>query len=212
MGSGNELQAEIEQVRLARSSMWLAALCVYLVFSLTVQASDVIPSRKERILPVPPMPLTISSPAFSMDGDMPRKYTGQGQDVSPPLHFSGVPAGTKSLVLINDDPDAPDPAAPRMVWVHWVLYNIPPDCEGLPEGGGNGAGLPAGTLEGLNDWKKTGYRGPMPPIGRHRYFFKLYALKDKLPNLHKPTKAQVESAMSSLILEQSELIGTYQKS
>lgn len=154
------------------------------------------------------MALTLTSPAFSHNGEIPSKYTCEGDDISPPLQWSGVPAGAKSLVLIVDDPDAPDPAHPRMTWVHWVLYDIPPDTNGLPEAVSQ---LPPGTREGLNDWKRTGYGGPCPPIGRHRYFHKLYALDTKLGDLGRPTKADVERAMKGHILEQAVLIGTYQK-
>ena len=97
-----------------------------------------------------------------------------------------------------------------MTWVHWVLYNIPPDAAGLPEGGRHR--ICRGALEGLNDWKRTGYGGPCPPIGRHRYFHKLYALDALLPDLKKPTKADVEAAMKGHIAEQAELVGTYEKS
>src|SRR5262249_33085500 len=96
---------------------------------------------------------------------IPSKYTCEGEDVSPPLAWEGVPNGAKSLVLIIDDPDAPDPKAPKMVWVHWVVYNIPPDTKSLPENAGK-ARLPQSALLGLNDFKKTGYGGPCPPIGR----------------------------------------------
>nr|WP_281794242.1 YbhB/YbcL family Raf kinase inhibitor-like protein [Desulforhabdus amnigena] len=157
------------------------------------------------------MSLEITSQAFSQDGSIPRRYTCDGQDASPPLQWSGVPQGTKSLALIVDDPDAPDPKAPKMTWVHWVLYNIPPTATGLPEGV-KAKDLPEGTREGLNDWKRTGYGGPCPPIGRHRYFHKLYALDTVLPDLGKPTKAQLEKAMQGHILEQCELVGTYQRS
>ncbi len=154
------------------------------------------------------MPLSLTSSSFPPGGNIPVEYTCEGDDRSPPLAWSGAPAGTKSLVLIVDDPDAPDPAAPRMTWVHWVLYNLPPDCNGLPEGV---ADLPAGTREGLNDWKRTGYGGPCPPIGRHRYFHKLYALDTMLPDLGRPGKARIEQALQGHILAQAELIGTYQK-
>lgn len=155
--------------------------------------------------------LKISSPAFAHNGEIPRRYTCQGEDVSVPLEWSGVPAGTKSLVLIVDDPDAPDPRAPRMTWVHWVLYNIPPTATGLKEAI-KPAELPKGTREGLNDWKRTGYGGPCPPIGRHRYFHKLYALDTVLADLDRPNKAELEQAMRGHVIEQAELIGTYQKS
>src|SRR5262245_26150669 len=128
------------------------------------------------------MQLTLTSSAFSHKGSVPRRYTCEGDDISPPLGWSGAPAGTGSFVLIVDDPDAPDPRAPRMTWVHWVLYNLPGTANALPEGVEDGA-LPEGTMEGRNDWKRTGYGGPCPPIGRHRYFHKLYALDTLLPDL-----------------------------
>lgn len=157
------------------------------------------------------MSLVLTSVAFVHNGEIPGKYTCQGRDVSVPLAWSGVSAGTKSLVLIVDDPDAPDPQAPKLTWVHWVLYNLPPTAAGLQEGIKPGE-LPAGTREGLNDWKRTGYGGPCPPIGRHRYFHKLYALDTVLPDLKRPTKAQLERAMQGHILGKTELIGTYRKS
>jgi hypothetical protein len=121
-----------------------------------------------------------------------------------------VPDGTKGLVLIVDDPDAPDPKAPKMTWVHWVLYDLPPSAAGLPDGV-SPKDLPAGTREGTNDWKRTGYGGPCPPIGRHRYFHKLYALDVELPDLGTPTKAELEAAMKGHILAHAEVMGTYQK-
>ncbi len=154
--------------------------------------------------------LRITSPAFAHEGEIPSKYTCEGQDVAPALVFAGVPAGTKSLVLIVDDPDAPDPKAPRMTWVHWVLYNLPPATAGLPEAAKT-ADLPTGTLEGLNDWKRTGYGGPCPPIGRHRYFHKLYALDAVLPDIKRPTKAQLEKAMAGHVIAETVLMGTYEK-
>jgi len=154
------------------------------------------------------MALSITSPAFENGRGIPSKYTCEGEDVSPALMFAGVPDGTKSLALLVDDPDAPDPNAPKMTWVHWVLYNFPPDTTDMEE---SVASLPAGTLEGINDWKRTGYGGPCPPIGRHRYFFKLYALDTMLPDLYEPTKAELEQAMQGHILEKVELMGIYQK-
>lgn len=156
------------------------------------------------------MALRITSPAFEHGQPLPRRYTCDGDDISPVLEWSGVPEGTKSLALIVDDPDAPDPAAPKRVWVHWVLYDIPPDVTGLREGIG-GEDLPPGTLEGLNDWKKVGYGGPCPPIGRHRYFFKLYALDGMLGDLEHPTKAKLERAMDGHVLARAELVGTFKK-
>jgi Raf kinase inhibitor-like YbhB/YbcL family protein len=152
--------------------------------------------------------LKIESPAFAAGGHIPRKYTCEGDDVAPALTWSGVPASAKSLALIVDDPDAPDPAAPKTTWVHWVLYDIPPTAKGLPEGG---TPLPAGTREGRNDWKRTGYGGPCPPVGRHRYVHKLYALDVRVSELGDLTKQQLEMAMKDHVLAHAELIGTYQK-
>ena len=156
------------------------------------------------------MTLKLTSTAFAHDGAIPKIHTCQGQDVSPPLAWSGVPANAKSLVLIVDDPDAPDPAAPKMTWVHWVLYNIAPSATGLPQGI-SPKELPAGTLQGVSDFQRTGYGGPCPPVGRHRYFHKLYALDVVLPDLKKPRKQDVEKAMKGHVVEQAVLIGTYQK-
>jgi Raf kinase inhibitor-like YbhB/YbcL family protein len=156
------------------------------------------------------MTFAITSSVFVPGGSIPSLYTCEGRDLSPPLAFGGVPAGAKSLALVVDDPDAPDPAAPQMTWVHWVLYNIPPATAGLPEAV-KASALPTGTLEGLNDWGRTGYGGPCPPIGRHRYFHKLYALDVVLPNLARPDKAALEKAMRGHILATVELVGTYQK-
>ena len=155
------------------------------------------------------MSLTITSPSFSHDGSIPAVYTCDGEDISPELNWSDIPANTKSLVLILDDPDAPDPAAPKMTWVHWVLYNIPATAAGLAERI-NESELPEGTLQGVNDWKRTGYSGPCPPTGRHRYFHKLYALDSLLPDLGQPTKAEVEAAMEGHVIEKVVLMGTYQ--
>ena len=154
------------------------------------------------------MEMNITSSAFAHNEPIPRLYTCQGRDLSPPLAWSGVPATAKSLVLIVDDPDAPDPAHPRTTWVHWLLYNLPPTCAALPEAAKT---LPAGTLEGINDWKRTGYGGPCPPIGRHRYFFKLYALDSVLPDLRFPTKAVLEEAMRGHVIAETQLIGSYIK-
>ncbi|MFO1424426.1 MAG: YbhB/YbcL family Raf kinase inhibitor-like protein [Candidatus Competibacteraceae bacterium] len=157
------------------------------------------------------MPLTLTSPAFTHNGAMPARLTCDGRDLSPELRWSGLPAETKSLALIVDDPDAPDPAAPRMTWVHWVLYNIPPTATGLAEAVTPGD-LPAETRQGLNDWGRPNYGGPCPPMGRHRYFHKLYALDTVLPDLGKPTKAALEKAMKGHVLASTELVGTYQRS
>jgi Raf kinase inhibitor-like YbhB/YbcL family protein len=154
--------------------------------------------------------LSLTSSAFAEDGEIPMRYTCEGQDVSPPLAWSQPPSGTRSLALIVDDPDAPDPKAPKMTWVHWVLYNLPPTAGQVAEAVERRA-LPTGTREGLNDWKRPGYGGPCPPIGRHRYFHKLYALDAVLPDLGQPSKAQLEKAMQGHVLAQAELVGTYEK-
>ncbi|MGD8956022.1 MAG: YbhB/YbcL family Raf kinase inhibitor-like protein [Chromatiaceae bacterium] len=157
------------------------------------------------------MTFSLTSDAFADGGEIPARYTCEGEDLAPALRWTGIPNGTRSLVLIVDDPDAPDPAAPKMTWVHWVLYNIPADALGLDEGV-SAQGLPQGTREGLNDWKRAGYDGPCPPVGRHRYYHKLYALDTTLPEMSRPTKAEVEAAMQGHVLAQAQLMGVYQKS
>ena len=154
--------------------------------------------------------LTLTSTSFSHNDEIPARHTCDDRDVSPELSWTKIPDGTRSLVLIVDDPDAPDPAAPKMTWVHWMLYNIPSDASGLPEGVG-AKDLPPGTLQGLNDWQRTGYGGPCPPVGSHRYFHKLYALDTLLPNLKHPTKAILEKAMEGHVIAHVELIGRYRR-
>lgn len=152
--------------------------------------------------------MKLVSPAFDSHGEIPRRHSCEGEDIAPALQWSGLPEDTRSLALIVDDPDAPDPAAPQRTWVHWVLYDIPPAAAGLPEGG---RPLPGGTREGRNDWHRTGWGGPCPPIGRHRYFFKLYALDAALPDLGQATQHGLERAMRGHMLAQAELVGTYAK-
>jgi Raf kinase inhibitor-like YbhB/YbcL family protein len=154
--------------------------------------------------------LTIRSPAFSHGGAIPSLHTCDGKDLSPALEFSGAPQGTKSLALIVHDPDAPDPKAPKIDWVHWLLYNLPPDCKGLPQGVAETA-LPTGTLSGVTDFKRTAWGGPCPPIGRHRYFFVLHALDTVLPDLGTPARPGLERAIAGHILSSAELMGTYEK-
>jgi len=156
------------------------------------------------------MSLTLTSAAFADGAPIPAVYTCDGKDISPPLAWSGAPSATQSFALVVDDPDAPDPAAPKMTWVHWVLYDLPASATALAEAAPAKA-LPAGMREGLNDWKRTGYGGPCPPIGRHRYFFKLYALDRLLGDLRHPGKAALEKAMQGHVLAQATLIGTYEK-
>lgn len=176
---------------------------IYLVFSIFF--TTVVLAEGEQT-----MTLILKSPDFVHQGEIPKVFTCDGNDSSPALSWSGLPQNTKSLVLIVDDPDAPDPAKPKMTWVHWLLYNIPPTVTELPRAVAV-ANLPASTQQGKNDWKRTGYGGPCPPIGRHRYFHKLYALDIELPDLHQPNKAQLEKAMTGHVIGQAELIGTYQR-
>lgn len=154
------------------------------------------------------MTLTLSSPDFAQGQRMPRELTCEGKDLSPALAWSGPPAGTRSLALTLSDPDAPDPRAPVREWVHWVIYNLPPSVTQLERGAKR---LPDGARDGLNDWRRTGYGGPCPPIGRHRYVHTLTALDVVLPDLQRPTKAQLEAAMAGHVLAQAELVGTYQR-
>ena len=156
------------------------------------------------------MPMTIRSPAFQNQHSIPARNTCDGQNLSPPLSWSGVPPGARSLALIVDDPDAPDPAAPQMTFVHWVLYNIPPDASGLEEGAAPNS-LPLLTEQGINDFHDQTWGGPSPPVGRHRYFFKLYALDTTLPHLKHPTKGGLEEAMRGHVLAHAELVGLYQR-
>lgn len=157
-----------------------------------------------------PPGLALTSASFAAGAAIPARHTCDGADRSPPLAWTGAPAGTKGFALIVDDPDAPDPAAPKMTWVHWVLYDLPADATGLPEGA-TPKTLPKGVRQGVNDWKTPGWRGPCPPVGRHRYVHKLYALDIVLPDLHRPNKAALERAMKGHVLAEAELIGTYQR-
>ncbi len=157
------------------------------------------------------MALTITSPAFTNSGPIEARYTCEGMDTSPELQWTGEPSQTRSFALIVDDPDAPDPQAPKTTWVHWVVYNIPAKAHDLPENSGK-QGLPAGARDGTNDWKRVGYGGPCPPVGTHRYFFKLYALDTVLPDLNRPTKSQLLNAMQGHVLAEAQLVGTYKLS
>ena len=154
------------------------------------------------------MTLTLESPAFTAGGEIPPEYTCDGDDRSPPLSWSGVPPDARSLALIVDDPDAPDPAAPKRTWVHWVVWDLPPDATQLAAGA-SGRAMPRGGFEGLNDSGDHGYGGPCPPIGRHRYFHRLYALDRKLGELSDRTKPGLLQAMEGRVLASAELMGTY---
>ena len=154
--------------------------------------------------------MQLSSPSFQPNGPIPDQYTCEGENASPTIEWSGVPAGTKSMALIVDDPDAPDPKAPQKTFVHWVVYGLPPNAGRLPDHA-TAQALPEGAKMGLNDFKKSQWGGPCPPVGRHRYFFKLYALDTKLGNLKSATKQQLLEAMKGHILEEAQLVGTFEK-
>ena len=151
--------------------------------------------------------MKITSTAFSESEMIPKEYTCDGQDISPPLAWTGVPAGTKSVALIADDPDAP-----VGTWVHWVAFDIPPDVTELPEAVPTGETLPTGGTHGNNNWRRLGYGGPCPPGGTHRYFFKLYALDILQEGIGIPDKKYLEAAMKGHILAKTVLVGTYRKS
>jgi len=146
------------------------------------------------------MALKLSSPAFPRNGAIPALHTCDGSGTPPPLKWSDAPAGTKSFALIVDDPDAPDPKAPKRTYVHWIVYDIPASAKSLD----------GEYREGLNDAHEVGYAGPCPPVGRHRYFFKLYALDSQLGDLGRATKADLERAMNGHVLDHAELVGTYE--
>jgi len=156
------------------------------------------------------MTFSISSPAFDANGEIPPRYTCEGDNISPPLEWRGAPPTTKSFVLVLSDPDAPDPSAPRMTWVHWIVYNIPASSQGLPEAVARDT-MPAGASEAHSDWMRPGYGGPCPPVGRHRYFFRLYALDTELPDLRRADLKAVERAMSGHVIATAELVGTFRK-
>jgi Raf kinase inhibitor-like YbhB/YbcL family protein len=156
------------------------------------------------------MAFELRSSAFQPGGAIPRRYTCDGDDVSPPLRWSRAPEKTQCFALIVDDPDAPDPAAPKRVYVHWVLYDVPAAVTSIEEDG-EPVAVKAGARQGQNDWGRTGYGGPCPPIGRHRYFFRLYALDAPLGQLGTPAKRDVARAMEGHVLATAELMGTYQR-
>lgn len=161
----------------------------------------------------PPTVFALRSAAFGPGQEIPARYTCEGLDLSPPLDWDAPPAGTKSLALLVRDPDAPDPDAPSMVWTHWLLLNLPPAARGLPEQAGNAghAGVPAGALDGLNDWGRPGWGGPCPPVGRHRYQFVLYALDTLLSTRQDWTRPQIEALAATHSRATAELTATYQK-
>lgn len=154
--------------------------------------------------------MEIISQAFKHEDEIPRVYTCEGKDISPPLEWKNVPTNAKSLVLIVEDPDAPDPKAPKMLWIHWVLYNIDPQVTGLSENI-TIKNLPAGAVTGITSWNNPHYGGPCPPIGKHRYYFRLYALDVKLPQIDKLTAENLKKAIKDHVLAEAVLMGTYQK-
>jgi Raf kinase inhibitor-like YbhB/YbcL family protein len=166
------------------------------------------PSNSTHLDREPMMTLSITSPAFGAGERIPARYTCEGEDISPPLEFAGIPEGTRSLVLIVDDPDAPDPKAPKRIWVHWLIYNLSPETTRLEEGASGH--LPGGAKEGVNDSGEIGYGGPCPPIGVHRYYHRLYALDCELPDLGAPNRATLEEAMRGHVIASAELMGTYE--
>jgi Raf kinase inhibitor-like YbhB/YbcL family protein len=182
-----------------RNLLFIAALFGCLI---TASCSDEPKPAKEQVMNIP-----ITSPAFASGRPIPAEYTCEGSDVSPPLQWTNAPANTKSFALIADDPDAP-----MGTWVHWVLYDLPPNTTELPEGVVKTRDLPGGAKQGLNSWPRLGYGGPCPPPGRpHRYFFKLYALDAMLDLKPGATKKDVEAAMQGHVLAEGQLMGTYQR-
>ena len=152
------------------------------------------------------MGINVTSPAFKEGQAIPKQYTCDGINISPPLEWSGVPKTAKTIAIICDDPDAP-----VGTWVHWVLYNLPADKIGLIENTPATETLSGGGVQGTNDFKKIGYGGPCPPSGTHRYFFKLYALDAELSLKFGATKADLEKAMEGHIVSQAQLMGTYSR-
>lgn len=186
--------------------IWTAAIGFALVLvSFGVAQNNLLTDKKEKAV----MPLMLTSSSFLHGHIIPSRHTCYGVNVSPPLEWGGVPSGTQSLALIVDDPDAPDPAAPKMIWTHWVLYNIPPSVSGLAEGVAVKK-VHADILSGVNDWHRADYDGPCPHVGQHRYFFTLYALDTVLPDMKYPNKATLEKSMQGHVLAHAKLIGLYQ--
>ena len=188
-----------------------AAACGKPDASKTDTAAVVTNIGRPKVDTVPAMPITFSltSSAFTASGPMPTKYTCEGTNISPPLAWVG-PSTTRSFALIVEDPDAPDPAKPTRVVSHWVAYNIPATTASLAENASR-KGMPAGSAQGMNESNKAGYMGPCPPIGRHRYFFRMFALDTVLTGLNDPKKADLENAIQGHVVGTAELIGTYQK-
>jgi Raf kinase inhibitor-like YbhB/YbcL family protein len=150
--------------------------------------------------------MKLASSAFTEGQAIPRQYTCDGINISPPLEWTGIPKSAKTLAIVADDPDAP-----AGTWAHWVIYNLPADTMGMIENVPAMEEIKGGGLQGKNDFEKIGYGGPCPPSGTHRYFFKIYALDSELPLKAGATKADVEKAMSGHVLAQAQLMGTFRK-
>ena len=155
------------------------------------------------------MSFSMTTSVFNSDQGIPVKHTSDDKDISSPLQWTGIPQGNQNLVLIVDDPDALDPAAQKITWGHWVLYNLSPDSSGLPEAVQD-TELFTRTLQGINSWDRTGYGRPCPPIGRHRNFFRLYAQDNVLPYLDSPDKDKLLNSIQGHVTAETVLIGTYQ--
>jgi len=186
------------------------ALCIALAAGVLAGSATPEPRGGEEGGAAQAAAFTLRSTAFRTGDQIPIRYTCEGADVSPPLQWDGVPEGTQSFALVVDDPDAPDPRAPRRTWVHWVVVDLPSASRSLPEGAGAGA-LPSGARSGTNDWHRQDYGGPCPPVGRHRYFHKLYALDTRFPELAAPSKQELERKIEGHVLAHAELVGTYEK-
>lgn len=156
------------------------------------------------------MAFELRSPAFLEGDEIPPRYTCEGADASPPLTWSGVPKGTRSLALIVEDPDAPDPAAPQRTFVHWVVYDIPAGSSSLPDDASR-EGLPAAAREGVNDYLNASWNGPCPPKGRHRYFFRMFALDSRVGLKGNLPAEDLRAAIEGHVLGRAELMGTYEK-
>lgn len=152
------------------------------------------------------MTIKVTSPAFDEGGMIPPKYTSDGQDVSPPLNWEGVPEGTESIALVSDDPDAP-----VGTWVHWVVWNIPANVRHLAENVPPDQELPDGSEQGITDFGHHGYGGPSPPSGTHRYYFRVYALDTKLDIPSRSQKADLLKAMERHVIAEGQLMGKYKR-
>ena len=189
--------------------MWRYAALALLIGVASCGAADQASNRTENgpVENTTLMKLDLTSEAFVEGQAIPAQYTCDGANRAPALRWNNPPEGTKSLALVVDDPDAPDPAAPKQTWVHWVVFDVPATTSSLAAG----AALPPGARPGRNDHGRERWNGPCPPIGRHRYVHKLYALDVTLGDAGPLTKAALEKAMKGHVLEQAELVGTYQK-